>query len=298
MKTLYLVDASVYIFRAYYSLPPEMADADGNPTNAVYGFTGMLATLLEQAQPSHIAVAFDESLESSFRNDIYPAYKANRDPAPIELRRQFQHCRALTEALGIECFSHHRYEADDFIGTLAHLHADDFEQTVVVTADKDLAQVLREGDLLWDFAKSQKLKWADVEEKFGVKPSQIIDYLALTGDSVDNIPGVPGIGPKSAAALLSHFGTLDAIYERVEEVPFLSVRGAKSLHKKLRAHESDARLARQLTEIALDAPVGEPPPALAWQTPDSQSIEQLFDFLGFGRMLRQRCLKLQPNINA
>jgi len=117
---LYLIDASVYVFRAYYSIPDDFYDQDNNPVNAVYGFAGFLCTLLQNQAPSHIGIAFDEALESSFRNEIYPDYKANRDPAPVELKRQFLHCRALAEALGIDCFSDSRYEADDLVGTLAH----------------------------------------------------------------------------------------------------------------------------------------------------------------------------------
>ncbi|MEM9182165.1 MAG: 5'-3' exonuclease H3TH domain-containing protein [Pseudomonadota bacterium] len=288
MSELFLVDASVYVFRAYFGMSHEMTDSEGNPSNAVYGFTGFLCSLLEQANPSHIAIAFDESLETSFRNDIDPQYKANRDPAPLELKRQFAHCRAVAEAMGMECFSDDRFEADDLIGTLTRLPEMAEHHHVIVTSDKDLAQLLRPQDQLWDFARNLRTSYEGVKEKFGVMPEQIADYLALTGDSVDNIKGVPGIGPKAASALLSHFGTLDEALERASEVEFLSVRGAKSLSAKLKTYAEDARLARRLTGIHCEAPIPSPTPSLTLGSVDMGAVNDLFDYLNFGGTLRQR----------
>jgi len=294
MKDLYLIDASVYVFRAWYSVPDNFFDRDGNPANAVFGFAGFLVQFLEQVGPTHLAVAFDESLESSFRNEIYPAYKANREVAPVELKRQFGHCRALAETLGVDCFADDRYEADDLIGALAHRKRPQGFRAHILTSDKDLSQLIRDGETLWDFARNTRLDAAGIEAKLGVRPEQVADFLALTGDTVDNIPGVPGVGPKSAAALLGHFGTLDALLERLDEVEFLSLRGARSLAGKLRAHAEDARLARRLTGIALDAPLPEPEPGLDWRGPELDELEALFDYLGFGQGLRGRCRKLAP----
>jgi 5'-3' exonuclease len=291
----YLIDASIYVFRAWFSVPDNFLDRDGNPANAVFGFAGFLIGLLEQVKPSHLGIAFDESLESSFRNEIYPQYKANRDPAPVELKRQFSHCRAVAEGLGIDCFSDHRFEADDLIGTLATRKRQVGHQIHIVSSDKDLAQLLEAGETLWDLARNQRLDSDGIMDKFGVRPEQIADFLALTGDAVDNIPGVPGIGPKTASALLGHFGTLDELLGRIDEVGFLSIRGAKSLAVKLRNHEQDARLARRLTEIATDAPIPEPEPSLAWRGPDLEELEDLFDYLGFGQGLRRRCRRLGGN---
>ncbi|MEM9301392.1 MAG: 5'-3' exonuclease H3TH domain-containing protein [Pseudomonadota bacterium] len=289
-----LVDASVYVFRAFHSVPEQFTDRDGQAVHAVYGFTGFLATVLER-RPSHIAVCFDEALESSFRNDIYPAYKANREPAPESLRRQFNHCRAVAEALGMDCFSDAQYEADDLIGTLAERQRAAGHAITVVSSDKDLAQLLvDEGDELWDFARQRRLGAAAVEERFGVRPDQIADYLALTGDAVDNIPGVAGVGGKSAARLLAHFGDLKTLLERVDEVPFLSLRGAKSLHRKLVDGREDALLARRLTGISSDAPLPDPAPDLRWRGPDLHAVDELFDHLAFGRVLRSRCQGLRP----
>ncbi|MDX1569572.1 MAG: 5'-3' exonuclease H3TH domain-containing protein [Xanthomonadales bacterium] len=285
----YLVDASVYVFRAYYSIEPSFFDREGNPSHAVYGFVGFLCTVLDQARPSHLAVCFDEALESSFRNEIYPDYKANREPAPPELRRQFAHCRAVAEALGIDCFSDAEYEADDLIGTLARRRREAGQRITVLSSDKDLVQVLQGGDEWWDFARQRRLDPAGVEATFGVRPEQMADFLALTGDPVDNIPGVSGIGPKSAAAILAHFGSVDTLIERLDELQFLSFRGAKSAHRRIRDGLEDLRTARRLTRIRDDAPIPEPVPDLRRRPADDAALDELFDFLDFGRLLRERC---------
>ncbi len=286
---LYLVDASVYVFRAYFAVSPELTDADGNPTNAVYGFSGLLCTVLEQVRPTHIAVAFDESLELSFRNDIYPEYKAHREPAPLDLKRQFAHCRAVAEALGIECFSDDRFEADDLIGTLAERKRGRGFTIHILSSDKDLAQLIEGADTLWDFGRKERQDAGAIERRFGVRPDQFADYLALTGDPVDNIPGVPGVGPKSASHLMRHFDSLDELLGRADEIAFLSsLRGARSMSKKIARHADAARLARRLTAIATDAPLPEPEPTLQWRGPDLSTLEELFDFLNFGRLLRRR----------
>ena len=292
LPTVYLVDASVYIFRAWFSMPDEFLNAAGEPTNAVYGFSGFLCSLLEQTAAEHVAIAFDESLTTSYRNEIYPEYKANRDPAPEELKRQFGWARAVAEAMGLSCYADARYEADDLIGTLAECWRERGHPICVVTADKDLAQLIGETDHWWDFSRNQKLNAAQLTEKFGVMPGQMADYLALTGDSVDNIPGVPGIGPETAAALLAHFGDLDNIYTRLEEVPGLPIRGAKSIRQKLADHREAAELARRLTVIDTAVESALAAPDLLRTEVDMARLNRLFDELSFGGMLRQRCLQL------
>ncbi len=286
---LFLIDSSVYVFRAYFSVSADMQDSEGNPSNAVYGFTGFLLSLLEQTRPGFIAAAFDESLTTSFRNEIYPEYKANRDPAPAELKRQFAHCRAIAEMLGISCFSDNRFEADDIIGTLSSRKKARGQPVHIVSSDKDLAQLVGEGDTLWDFARNRRMDADAIVEKFGVRPDQIADYLALTGDAVDNIPGVNGIGPKSAAALIAHFDSLDSVLERRSEIEFLSIRGAKSIQKKIDSQQDEARLARQLTGISMDVPVADPEPELDWKQPDLPALNELFDYLNIGQLTRRRC---------
>jgi 5'-3' exonuclease len=291
LPPVYLVDASIYIFRAWFSMSDEFVNQKGEPTNAVYGFSGFLCSLLEQTGAEHVAVAFDESLSKGHRNEIYPNYKANRDPAPEELKRQFSWARSVAEAMGLQCFVDSRYEADDLIGTLAEFWRARGHPICVVTADKDLAQLVGENDHWWDFARNQKLNAKQLTEKFGVMPEQMADYLALTGDSVDNIPGVPGVGRKSASALLGHFGDLDNIYERLDEVQHLGIRGAKSLQKKLADHRDAAELARRLTVIETAVESALVSPELGRTEVDTARLNRLFDELSFGGMLRQRCLR-------
>jgi len=292
LPPVYLVDASVYIFRAWFSMPGEFVNLRGEPTNAVYGFVGFLCSLLEQTGTRHLAVAFDESLTTSYRNEIYPLYKANRDPAPDDLKRQFSWARSAAEAMGLQCFADSRYEADDVIGTLAEYWRAKGHPICVVTSDKDLAQLVGENDHWWDFSRNQKLNAKQLTEKFGVLPEQMADYLALTGDAVDNIPGVPGVGPKSASALLGHFGDLDQIYHRLDEVQHLGIRGALSLQKKLAEHREAAELARKLTVIETAVESTLVSPELSRLDVDTERLNQLFDELAFGGMLRQRCLRV------
>ena len=284
--TLHLVDASMYVFRAWHSMPDEFHDADGWPTNAVHGFARFLLELLERERPRHIAIAFDEALDSCFRNAIYPAYKANRDPAPPELRRQFAWCKALCKAVGLVTLAHTDYEADDLIGTAVHAGRRDGFRSIIVSADKDLSQLLQADDEQYDFAKAVRWKADGVKARHGVHAHQIADYLALTGDAVDNIPGISGIGAKSAAILLAHFESLDALLARIDEVPFLRLRGAAGMATRLREQREHALLWRQLTTIALDAPL--PDGGFARGRGDGEELASLADWMGFGPLTRKR----------
>jgi DNA polymerase-1 len=289
---LHLVDASLYVFRAWHSMPDEFFDADGHPVNAVHGFFRFVLELLERERPAHIAVAFDESLESSFRNEFFPAYKANREPAPDSLKHQFALCQALTRSLGLCVVSDPRYEADDLIGTLlARQRAHGFSG-VIVSADKDLSQLLQADDEQWDYARQQRWGPDGVKERHGVHPHQIADYLGLTGDAIDNIPGVPGIGAKTAAALLEHFGSLDAILARVEEIPFLRLRGAAQHAARLREHRELALLSRRLATIALDAPLPESVGDATRRAADRAALEALLESVRAGPLTRRRALEL------
>ncbi|MGV8961223.1 MAG: 5'-3' exonuclease [Stenotrophomonas sp.] len=287
---LYLIDASLYVFRAWHSMPDEFQDAQGWPTNAVHGFARFLLDLLERERPRHIAIAFDEVLDGGFRHRIYPAYKANRDPAPDALRRQFSHCKALCAALGLNVLAHHEYEADDLIGAALHSRRDAGYRGVIVSADKDLSQLLHEHDEQWDYARNQRWGMSGVKARHGVHAHQIADYLALCGDAVDNIPGVSGIGAKSAAVLLAHFGSLDVMLERIDEIPFLRLRGAATIAVRLREQREHALLWRQLTTIALDAPLGTGPADFARGGADADMLQGLCDALRFGPLTRRRLL--------
>ena len=287
-QTVHLVDASVYVFRAYHSVAPEFRDVDDKPVHAVYGFLSFLLTLIEQARPTHLFVAFDESLTRSFRNKLYPAYKANRELPPADLVEQFRYCRELVAALGIAGHGDDEFEADDLIGSaLAKSRALGY-RSVIVTADKDLSQLIGAHDQIWDFAKNHRYGCEGVREKMGVSPEQVADLLALTGDAVDNIPGVPGIGPKTACALLQHFGTLDALLARVDEVPFLRIRGAAACASKLRCYKDQALLSRELSRIAIDEGRIPDIDTIALRAPQRTIVEGLLDRLKFGPLTRRR----------
>ncbi len=289
---LHLVDASYFIFRAYYSVTPEMTDGGGQPVNALYGFARFMGDLLERARPAHVAVAFDESLETSFRNRIYPPYKANRDPAPPDLERQFGLCRELCRHLGVAEFADDSYEADDIIGCIATRMRAEGHASVLVTRDKDLAQLVRERDEFWDFAGDRRFAYHEIEGHFGVRPERMADFLALTGDSVDNIPGVPGVGPKTAAALLRVFGSLEEIYDDLETVRTLPIRGASKLPERLLKHRDAAYLARSLTLIACDMPLAFDEDQLVRRRPDVSALESFYEQSRFGPMLRKQARRL------
>ena len=288
----HLIDASYFVFRAWFSVGLEMTDDEGRPVNALYGFSRFLGDLLERARPEHVAVAFDESLTTSFRNEIYPAYKKNREPAPPELKRQFGLCRELCRLLGVAEFGSPTHEADDIIGTIAARLRAAGHCAVVVTRDKDLAQLIRDGDHYWDYAGERRFTYAEIEAQFGVRPECMADFLALTGDSVDNIPGVPGIGPKTAAALLSAFGSLEEIYAGLDRIGTLPLRGATKLAAKLAEHREAAYLARRLTAIACDMPLECGLETLRRRKPDLPALGAFYDRQRFGAALRRQAERL------
>jgi len=289
---LYLVDASVFIFRAWYSMPLEMADPDGNPVNAVLGFARFLVDLLEGRRPERLAFAFDESLETSYRNEIFPAYKANREPAPPELKRQIGLCRELCRAFGVAEFASSRYEADDIIGTLAVRAQSRGMPVTIVSRDKDLTQLLTASDTYWDAVADVRYAYDQIEQRFGVRPERMADFLALMGDSVDNIPGVPGVGRKTAAQLLKHFDTLPGVFDNLNEIPLLKFRGAAFVAASLREHRESAFLSRRLTAIACDLPIEVELDALYPKGPDLRAVDRFCDAQGFGRMLREQARRI------
>jgi len=295
---LYLVDASVFIFRAYYSVPVEIADRDGNPVNAVHGFARFLAHLLERELPAQIAVAFDESLETSYRNEIYPAYKANREPAPAELKRQFALCREVCTALGLAQYGSSRYEADDIIGTLARRAQAAGMPVTIVSRDKDLTQLLSADDTYWDAIADVRYRHADIEERFGATPERMADFLALMGDAVDNIPGVTGVGRKTAQKLLKHFDTLPGVFENLDAVKLLKFRGASFVADSLREHRDDAFMSRQLTGIACDMPLACELHELRRRPPDLARVDAFCELQNFGRMLRDQARRIHARCPA
>jgi 5'-3' exonuclease len=289
---IYLIDASVYVFRAYYSMPPDMTDRDGHPAHATFGFARFLGDLIERAKPQYIAVAFDESLTTSFRNQIYPAYKANRDPPPEDLKLQFARCREFCRHAGIAAFSHAEYEADDIVGSLMTLCRRAGIPATLVSRDKDFAQLIRDADVYWDYSDNAHYRYHQIEDRFGVAPERFADFLALMGDSVDNIKGVPGVGAKTAAALMKEFVSLEEIYDNLDRVAEIPVRGAGKLAARLTEHRDAAYLARRLTEIACDMPLEVTHGDLLRRAPDVAALTEFFDHHNFGPLLRKQAERL------
>jgi DNA polymerase-1 len=283
--TVHLVDASPYIFRAHFSLPDSIRSPDGSRAGAIHGFADFLLKLTGDERPTHLGVTFDRDLTGNyFRNRIDPAYKAHRPAPPPELVAQLAGCEEMAAALGAATFVDDRYEADDLIATLCRQLTAAGHSVVVVSGDKDLAQLVGDRVTLLDFAKGLRYDPAAVLATFGVHPAQIVDLLALAGDPVDNIPGVAGIGRKTAAELLAAFGSLDQIYEKLEELPRSRLRGAKSLHAKLRDARDAAFRSRQLAALLTDAPVTAALGRLAYRGPDPVAAAALAARFGFKRL--------------
>lgn len=286
-NAFYLIDSSIYVFRGWHSMPASITDSDGCPANAAFGFIETLYQLISRRNPKLIACAFDESLATSARNDIYPDYKANRTSAPDELKHQFKLCKTFTEAIGITALASGTLEADDIIGTLAEIARQQNTNTVIVSADKDLCQFVDEGDAVWDFARDTWMDARLIEKRFGVRPHQIADSLALTGDKVDNIPGVPGVGTATAARLLIKWGNLTALLDNTDKVPLMKFRGASRVAELLEAHADTIQLARQLTGLIPDRTVSKDLNDYKIN-PDALAMEKIFEQLGFADKRRQR----------
>lgn len=283
---VHVVDASPYIFRAFFSIPSKMKNPEGAPINAVFGFNQFLHRLITLEAVTHIALAFDRSLTTSFRNEIYPDYKKQRELPPQELEDQLSWCERLGAALGATTFVHETYEADDLIGTLCRQLEGSNAEIVIVTSDKDLAQLVDERVTVFDFAREERYGPEEVMDKFGVRPDQLTDFIGLMGDSVDNIPGVAGIGKKTAAALLTELPSLEAIYRDLSAVAELKIRGARSLAKKLAEQREMAFLSKELARIAVEAPLQADLESLRLREPDSERLARLREELGFDPLKR------------
>ena len=277
-NTLYLIDGSSYLYRAYFAIK-RLSSPSGFPTNAIYGFTQMLLKLLKDYQPQHLAMVFDVG-RVTFRTELYPAYKANREEMPPDLRQQLGPIRDLVRAFNIPVVELAGYEADDLIGTLAARWEAQGGKVVVVTGDKDLMQIVTEQTTLLDTMKNVASAIPQVQERFGVGPDGVIDILGLAGDSSDNIPGVPGIGEKTAIKLIQQFGSLDALLERASEVP-------GKTGEKLREFAEQARLSRQLATIIKDVPYELHIDELAAQEPDTARLNELFKEYGFHTLIKE-----------
>ena len=288
----YLIDSSIYIFRAWHVFDDSITDRDGNPANAVYGFSEFLYQLMQMERPDYIACAFDANQTDSYRKAIFPEYKANRPPAPDELIRQFEYCRQFCRAVGIADFSSNRFEADDIIGTLARRLREQGFAVTIVSADKDLTQLVGKHDLWWDFARSTTLDQRGVEKQFGVRPEQIADMLALSGDKVDNIPGIPGVGYTLASRLLSKYSSVEDILDNIEHISKMKFRGSARVQRLVEEHKHILPMTKQLTTIVTDAEFQGPKNDLRWFGVEAELLDELFDQLDAGQQRRERWLAL------
>ncbi len=280
---LILVDGSSYLYRAYHAFPP-LTNSTGQPTGAMYGVLNMLKSLLAQYQPSHVAIVFDAK-GKTFRDELFEHYKSHRPPMPDDLRSQIEPLHNMVKAMGLPLLAVTGVEADDVIGTLA-LEAQRAGRSVLIsTGDKDMAQLVSEKITLINTMSNTVLGPAEVEDKFGVPPALIIDYLALMGDSSDNIPGVPGVGEKTAQALLQGLGSLNDIYADLDKVASLSFRGAKTMAPKLEQNKELALLSYQLATIKTDVPLELPFDQLTVNAPDVVELQKLFHTYEFKRWL-------------
>ncbi len=276
-KHLYLIDGYGFVFRAYHSLPP-LTNPAGTPVGAVYGFTNMLMKLksdkVKQDNDDYMLVVFDSG-SKSFRNDIYPEYKANRPPAPDDLIPQFDLVRDAAVALGLPVAEMQGFEADDIIATYTRIAQKQGVEVTIVSSDKDLMQLVGDGTQMYDAMRNRQIAEAQVEEKFGVTPDKLLDVLSLMGDSSDNVPGVPGIGPKTASQLINEYGSLDSLLERAEEIP------QKKRRESLIEFADQARLSRDLIRLREDVAVTADIEKLAVREEDPQQLMEFLSEHGF-----------------
>ncbi|WP_354622570.1 DNA polymerase I [Psychromonas sp. MME2] len=278
-----LVDGSSYLYRAFYA-PPHLTNSAGEPTGAVYGVVNMLKSLLKQFSPSHIVVVFDAK-GKTFRDDLYAEYKAQRPSMPDDLRCQIEPLHNVIKAMGLPILIVPGVEADDVIGTLSRQASAQGIPTVISTGDKDMAQLVDEHTFLINTMTDTVLDIQGVNDKFGIPPELIIDYLALMGDKVDNIPGVPGVGEKTALAMLQGIGSLNDIYNDLDKLAPLGFRGSKTMAKKMQDNEEMARLSYQLATIKTDVELAVAYDDFKPQAQDTDELVKLFGALEFKRWL-------------
>ena len=286
-KPIYLIDGSAYIYRGYHAIGP-LTNAAGLPTHAIFGFTNILLRVIREKQPRYLAVAFDAK-GPNFRHRIFPAYKANRPPMPPDLACQIPYIKELVAAYHITALEKEGVEADDLIATAARRLAGPAQPVIVVSGDKDLLQLVNDEITLWDPMSDKLMDPAGVERKYQVKPGRLLDFFALIGDSSDNVPGVPGVGPKTAAKLINQFGDLDQLYARLEQV------SPAKLREKLAAHQREALLARDLIRLKDDLDLPDRPEDYRLPPPDEDKLRRLFTELDFSRLIKSelRTAKLE-----
>lgn len=284
-RQIFLIDGSGYIFRAFFALP-QLNTSRGLPTNAVYGFIRMFLKLIKDQHPTHIAVVFD-SPKRTFRDDLFAEYKANRPEAPSDLSVQIPYIHRVVEAFRIRSIVREGVEADDVIATLAARAVKKKIDCVIVTADKDFMQIVGPHVRLWDTMRDKWTGVREVRERFGVEPRALIDIQALMGDPIDNVKGVPGVGEKTAAALIQEFGGVDNLYQDLAKVEQSKIRGAKKVAALLAEHRAAVELARKLVRIDTEVPLDLEPDDLAWTGIDEKALADLLRELEFSSLLQE-----------
>lgn len=279
MKRMFLIDGSNHAFRAHFALPPRHA-SDGFPTRVLYGFTLLFQKMLRTWKPDYVVVSFDTG--KNFRNDIFPDYKGHRPEMPEDLRQQWPYLPQLVEAFGYRCISLPGWEADDVLGTLAKKFGDEDLEIFLVTSDKDFCQLVDDNIRVLDDPKNKIYDEDAVEEKFGVRPDQIIDMLALAGDSSDNIPGITKVGPKTAAKYLKLYDTMEGVLQAAVDGKIKGKTGERLVNEA-----DNARLSFELATIRLDVPIDDELTDLAPREPDAETLRTLFDQWEFGRVARK-----------
>ncbi len=276
-QELYLIDGSAYIYRAYHAMGP-LSNSQGSPTGAIFGFTNMIVKTLKDRSPQRIAVVFDAK-GPTFRHEMFPEYKANRPAPPQDLIEQIPRIHELVEAYSIPVISMQGYEADDIIATLARQANQRGWKVTIVSGDKDLTQLVNGNSVMWDPQKDFLYDEHGVKEKFGIRPSEVIDFMALTGDTSDNVPGIPGIGPKTASGLIENFKTLEGIYANIENIK------QKKVRENLKEHKEKAILSRRLVTLHSDVPIDVKLDDLIPGAPNFSKLRALFKEFEFRRML-------------
>jgi DNA polymerase-1 len=279
LKEIYLIDGSAFIYRAFHAVAP-LTNASGFQTNAVFGFVSMVNRLLRERQPSHIAVAFD-TRGKVFRHQMYPDYKANRPPMPEALAAQVPYIKEVVTALGLISYEENEIEADDIIGTAARGLSSAGHQVVIVSGDKDLLQLIDDRITMWDPMNDRVMDPDGVRKKYQVGPDQLLDCFALIGDSSDNVPGVPGIGPKTAAKLIGEFGTLEKLYDNVETLK------KSKMKERLIENRETAFLSRDLIRLKTDVAVPLTPDGYVRCDPDQEKLRELYTELSFTSLLKE-----------
>ena len=282
-QAVYIIDAMNYIYRAYHSIPDSITAPSGMLTNAVLGYLRTLLRIVKEHNPGHMVAAFEK--DSSFRSAMFTGYKANRKAMPDRLVPQIDYCRQITEAIGVTCLEADDFEADDVIGTVAVRMSELGYAAVIVSGDKDMSQLVCGGIRVYDMAKEVWLDEKGVHNKFGVTPSQIPDLLALHGDSIDNIPGVTGVGEKTARKILSVCRSVEDIVDFPELLTELKFRGRDEILSKIRSNFETVRLSRRLATICCDVPIEVTPERVRYRRGDMNLLGPLCKTLGFRRVI-------------